>query len=90
MGFVAEINSARTSPDPRRSYATRTVSGVPSQVKRFRIAARTDLRRQAVEALRAAVRTRQQQVTDGARDAPVAVVERMQGDEPQMAQASPD
>ena len=31
----------RTTPDPRRSYPTRTVSGVPSCVKRFRIAART-------------------------------------------------
>jgi hypothetical protein len=31
----------RTTPDPRRSYPTRTVKGVPSCVKRFRMAART-------------------------------------------------
>jgi len=31
----------RTTPDPRRSYPTRTVSGVPSSVKRLRMAART-------------------------------------------------
>ena len=31
----------RTAPDPRRIYPTRTVSGVPSCVNRFRMAART-------------------------------------------------
>ena len=31
----------RTAPDPRRIYPTRTVSGVPSCVNRFKMAART-------------------------------------------------
>jgi len=47
-----------------------------------------DLRRQAVEALRATVGARQQQVADGPSDTPVAVVERVQGDEPQVTKAS--
>src|SRR5690606_13582762 len=42
-----------------------------------------DLRRQAVEALRAAVGARQQQITVGPGDTAVAVVERVQGPEPQ-------
>ena len=49
-----------------------------------------DLRRQTVEALRAAVGACQQQITDGPGDTAIAVVERVQGDEPQMAKASFD
>ena len=36
-----ELIEERTAPDSRRSYTTRTVSGVPSCVNRFRMAART-------------------------------------------------
>ena len=41
-----------------------------------------DLRRQAVEALRAAIGACQEQIADGASDTTVAVVERVQRDEP--------
>ena len=47
-----------------------------------------DLRRQTVEALRAAVGACQQQITDGTGDTAIAIVERVQRDEPQMAEAS--
>jgi hypothetical protein len=46
-----------------------------------------DLRRKAVEALWAAVGAGQQQVADGPGDTTVAVVERVQGDEPKMAKS---
>ena len=42
--FVALLRNSiegRTAPDPRRIYPTRTVSGVPSCVNRFKMAART-------------------------------------------------
>ncbi|MNT61840.1 hypothetical protein D3C72_1995100 [compost metagenome] len=43
-----------------------------------------DLRGQAVEPLGTAVRPGQQQVADGPGDAAIAVIERMQRDEPQV------
>src|SRR5690606_32720904 len=43
-----------------------------------------DLRREAVEALRTAVGARKPQVADGPGDTAIAVVERVQGHEPQM------
>ena len=43
-----------------------------------------DLRRHAVEALRAFFGPRQRHVRDGARDAPVAVVEGVDGDKPEV------
>ncbi len=46
-----------------------------------------DLRRQTIEALWAAVGTCQQQVADGPSDTSVAIVERVQGDEPEMPEA---
>ena len=45
-----------------------------------------DLRRQTVEALRAALGACQQQVADGPGDTAIAIVERVQRDEPQMAE----
>ena len=45
-----------------------------------------DLRRHAVEALRALLRARERHVGDRARDAAVAIVERMDGDEPEMGE----
>jgi len=45
-----------------------------------------DLRRQTVETLRAAIGARQEQIADGPCDTAIAVVERMQRDEPQMAE----
>ena len=39
--LLQKLNEGRSTPNPRRIYATRTVSGVPSCVNRFRIAART-------------------------------------------------
>ena len=45
-----------------------------------------ELRGHAVEALRALFRTRERHVRDGARHVPVAVIERMDGDESQMRQ----
>ena len=45
-----------------------------------------DLRRHAVEALRAVFRARQSHVGDGARDAAVAVIERVDGHEPEMGE----
>jgi hypothetical protein len=47
-----------------------------------RLALPLDLRRMAVEALRVAIGTVQQQVANGAGDAAIAVVEVVQGDEP--------
>lgn len=41
MVFVAQINRERNVPFTRRSYAIATVIGVPSRVKRLRMAART-------------------------------------------------
>ena len=49
-----------------------------------------DLRRQAVEALGAAIRTGQEQVAHSARDAAVAVVEWVQGDQPKVRKPSLD
>jgi len=49
------------------------------------IALALDLRRLAVETLRAAIGTHQQQITDSTCDASVAVIKRMQRDEPQVA-----
>src|ERR1700722_19592696 len=46
-----------------------------------------DLRRHAVEALRALFGTRERHVGDGARDTAIAIVERMDGEEPQMSDA---
>ncbi len=46
-----------------------------------------DLRRQTVEPLWTAIGTRQQQIADGSGNTAIAVVERMQGDEPQVAEA---
>jgi hypothetical protein len=51
----------------------------------IRLALALDLRRETIEALRAAIGAREQQIADRPRDAAVTVVERMQGDEPQMA-----
>ena len=48
------------------------------------IALPTDLRRHAVEALRAVLGARERHIGDRTRDAPVAVVERVDGHEPQM------
>ncbi|CAM2154787.1 hypothetical protein PT2222_310052 [Paraburkholderia tropica] len=48
------------------------------------------MRRQTVEALRTAVRAREQQIADCARGTAVAVVERMQRDEPEMAESGLD
>ena len=39
--LLQKLNEGRSTPNPRRIYATRTVSGVPSCVNPFRIAART-------------------------------------------------
>lgn len=39
--LLRKLREGRSCPDPRRIYATRTVSGVPSCVNRFRMAART-------------------------------------------------
>ncbi len=39
--LLRNSSEGRSSPDPRRTYPTRTVTGVPSCVKRFRMAART-------------------------------------------------
>ena len=39
--LLRKSSAGRSSPDPRRIYPTRTVSGVPSCVNRFRMAART-------------------------------------------------
>jgi hypothetical protein len=44
-------------------------------------------RRQTVEALRATVGACQQQITDGPGDTAIAIVERVQSNEPQMAEA---
>src|SRR5471032_1736165 len=41
LGFVAQIDCGRNPPYRRRSYAMVTVVGVPSRVKRLRMAART-------------------------------------------------
>ena len=50
------------------------------------VALQPDLRGHIVEAVRALFRTRERHVRDGARNAPVAVIERMDGDEPHMRQ----
>ena len=46
-----------------------------------------DLRRHAVEALRAVLRAGQRHISDSARDAAVAVFKRVDGDEPEMREA---
>src|SRR5208282_309544 len=46
-----------------------------------------DLRRHAVEALRATLRARQRQIGNGARDAAVPVLEGMNGNEPKVSDA---
>jgi hypothetical protein len=38
---LLQIGSERSTPNPGRIYGIRTVIGVPSRVKRFKIAART-------------------------------------------------
>jgi hypothetical protein len=48
-----------------------------------------DLRRHAVKALRTLLRARQLPVRDRARDAPVAVIKRVDGHKPQMGQRRP-
>ena len=48
-----------------------------------------DLRGHAVEALRAVFRAREGHIGDGARDASVAVIERVDGHEPQMGERRP-
>ena len=48
-----------------------------------------DLRRQAVEALGAAIRTGQEQIAERTCDAAVAIIERVQGDPPQMREPGP-
>ena len=50
------------------------------------VALQPDLRGHTVEALRALLRARERHVRDGARNAPVAVFERMDGEEPHMRQ----
>src|SRR5205823_314213 len=50
----------------------------------IRFALLTDLRRHAVKALWALFGARKRHVGNGARDAPIAVIERVNGHEPQM------
>ncbi len=62
----------------------------PLQHVVIRVALALDLRRQAVEALRAAVGAREDQIPERTRNPAVAVVERMERDEPQMGKAGAD
>ncbi len=76
------VQALEEPADPRRDVELAFLRALKALVIGFPLDA--DLRGHAVETLRASLRTRQRHVGDRTRDASVAILERVDGDEPEM------